>query len=165
MEFDELLITTGVDALVRLVKQKSKVELEEASKTLNIPSETIEDWSRVLEEEGILRIEYRLTKVYLVWIKPTEEEVVSFVNESFKNTTSEDIRKIEMAANQSTFLDLDKQHEDGGYLKDLIKDSKPLQDEVLENKENYVKLFIAAKVLFLIEIKVLILKYGDLEII
>lgn len=75
MEFDELLITTGVDALVRLVKQKSKVELEEASKTLNIPSETIEDWSRVLEEEGILRIEYRLTKVYLVWIKPTEEEI------------------------------------------------------------------------------------------
>ena len=76
MEFDELLITTGVDALVRLVKQKNKVELDEASKTLSIPSETIEDWSRVLEEEGILRMEYRLTKVYLVWIKPTEEEVV-----------------------------------------------------------------------------------------
>ncbi len=77
MEFDELLITTGVDALVRLVKEKNKVELEEASSILNIPQETIEEWSRVLEEEGILRIEYRLTRIYLVWIKPSEEEIAA----------------------------------------------------------------------------------------
>ncbi|MGV8085799.1 MAG: hypothetical protein ACP5N9_06135 [Candidatus Bilamarchaeum sp.] len=75
VEFDELLITTGVDALVRLVKDRQKIELEEATSTLNIPKETIEEWSRVLEEEGILRIEYRLTRVYLIWIKPTEEEL------------------------------------------------------------------------------------------
>ncbi len=75
MEFDELLITTGVDALVRLVKEKQRVEIENISLTLNIPQQTIEEWARVLEEEGILRIEYRLTKVYLVWVKPTEEEV------------------------------------------------------------------------------------------
>ena len=31
MEFDELLITTGVDALVRLVKEKQRIELEEAA--------------------------------------------------------------------------------------------------------------------------------------
>ncbi|MFH0885343.1 MAG: hypothetical protein V1861_06555 [Candidatus Micrarchaeota archaeon] len=77
MEFDELLITTGVDALVRLVKEKQKIELEEASSLLNIPQETIEDWTRVLEEEGILRIEYRLTRVFLLWVKPTEEEVAT----------------------------------------------------------------------------------------
>ncbi len=77
MEFDELLITTGVDALVRLVKEKQKIELDEASSLLNIPQETIEDWTRVLEEEGILRIEYRLTRVFLVWVKPTEEEVAT----------------------------------------------------------------------------------------
>jgi len=77
MEFDELLITTGVDALVRLVKEKQKIELDEASSLLNIPQETIEDWTRTLEEEGILRIEYRLTRVFLVWVKPTEEEVAT----------------------------------------------------------------------------------------
>ncbi|MEW6748657.1 MAG: hypothetical protein AB1295_03040 [Candidatus Micrarchaeota archaeon] len=76
MEFDELLITTGVDALVRLVKEKERVELEDASSILNIPQESIEDWARVLEEEGILRLEYRLTRIFLVWIRPTEEEVV-----------------------------------------------------------------------------------------
>ncbi|MFH1520875.1 MAG: hypothetical protein ABID61_04470 [Candidatus Micrarchaeota archaeon] len=77
MEFDELLITTGVDALVRLVKEKQRVELEDASATLNIPSNTLEEWARVLEEESILRLEYRLTKIYLVWVKPSEEEIVT----------------------------------------------------------------------------------------
>jgi chromosome segregation ATPase len=83
MEFDELLITTGVDALVRLVRDKQRIELEEAASALNIGRETLEEWSRVLEEEGILRMEYRLTRTYLVWVKPTGEEVASEV-ESFK---------------------------------------------------------------------------------
>ncbi|MFH1393557.1 MAG: hypothetical protein ABII71_01930 [Candidatus Micrarchaeota archaeon] len=75
MEFDELLITTGVDALVRLVKRKGKIELEECSRLLNIPISTIEEWARVLEEEGILSMEYRLTKIYIVWVTPTESEI------------------------------------------------------------------------------------------
>lgn len=75
MEFDELLITTGVDALVRLVKEKQRVEMEDASAILNIPVDTLEEWSRVLEEQGILRIEYRLTHIYLSWVKPSEEEI------------------------------------------------------------------------------------------
>ncbi len=77
MEFDELLITTGVDALVKLVKEKQRIELEDACSVLNIPSETLEDWARVLEEEGILRIEYKLTKIYLLWVKPSEEELAT----------------------------------------------------------------------------------------
>ncbi|MBN1169840.1 hypothetical protein JXA56_02355 [Candidatus Micrarchaeota archaeon] len=91
MEFDELLITTGVDALVRLVKEKQRIELEDASSILNIPPESIEDWSRVLEEQGILRIEYRLTKIYLFWVKPTAEEVAT-ETESFYEE-KEDIQK------------------------------------------------------------------------
>jgi len=85
MEFDELLITTGVDALVKLVKQKGKVELEEAAKALNIAPDTLEDWARVLEEEGIIKVEYKLTKVYIIWVQPTareiEEEKISFEEE------------------------------------------------------------------------------------
>ncbi len=77
MEFDELLITTGVDALVRLVKEKNRIELDEASSILNIPPDSLEDWARVLEEEGIIKIEYRLTKIYLLWVKPTADEIAS----------------------------------------------------------------------------------------
>lgn len=91
MEFDELLITTGVDALVRLVKEKQRIELEDAASILNIPPETLEDWARVLEEEGIVRIEYRLTKIYLLWIKPTAEEIATEADSFYEE--KEDIQK------------------------------------------------------------------------
>ena len=79
MEFDELLVTTGVDSLVRIVKERQRIELEEASLLLGTPAETLEEWARILEEEGILRIDYRLTKLFLVWVKPTEDEIASEV--------------------------------------------------------------------------------------
>ena len=88
VEFDELLVTTGVDALVRLVKQSGRIELTEAAKELKIPIDTLEDWARVLEEEGILRVQYKLTRVYLVWVTPTEEEVVE-ERESFYKEKAE----------------------------------------------------------------------------
>jgi chromosome segregation ATPase len=83
-EFDELLITTGVDALVRLVKEKERIELTEAAAVLNIPETTIEEWGGTLEEEGIIRIEYRLTKIYLVWVAPTEQQVAAEKEEFYK---------------------------------------------------------------------------------
>jgi len=70
-----LLITTGVDALVRLVREKQRVELKTAAALLNIPEATIEEWSHILEEEGIVKIEYYLTKIYLAWVTPTEEKI------------------------------------------------------------------------------------------
>ncbi|MEM4203472.1 MAG: hypothetical protein QW153_02325 [Candidatus Bilamarchaeaceae archaeon] len=75
MEFDDLLITTGVDALVKLVKQKGRIELSECATSLNIQPDTLEEWARILEEEGIIKVEYKLTKVYLVWVQPTEEQI------------------------------------------------------------------------------------------
>ena len=70
-----MLITTGVDALVRLVREKQRVELKTAAALLNIPEATIEEWSHILEEEGIVKIEYYLTKIYLAWVTPTEEKI------------------------------------------------------------------------------------------
>jgi len=75
MEFDELLISTGVDALIRLLKEKKRIEIGMASKLLNIPQGTLEDWVSVLEDQGIIKVEYRLTDVYLVWAAATPEEI------------------------------------------------------------------------------------------
>lgn len=75
MEFNEMLISTGVDALIKLVREKGKVEITLASRFLNIPISTIEEWSHALESEGIISIEYQLTKVYLRWISPTNERI------------------------------------------------------------------------------------------
>lgn len=75
MALDDLLISTGVDQLIRLVKERGKVEISTAAKELRQPQRTIEDWAHVLEEEKLIGIEYRLTKVFLVWHAPSSEYV------------------------------------------------------------------------------------------
>jgi predicted transcriptional regulator len=65
---DEGFITTGIDKFMRILFEKKKVELTEVSKELNIPQETVEYWSYVLENQGLVRISYTLTTVYLEWI-------------------------------------------------------------------------------------------------
>ena len=75
MALDDLLISTGVDQLIKLVKEKGRVEIGAAASELSQPIRTIEDWSHVLEEEGLVRVEYKLTKIFLVWTGPTREYV------------------------------------------------------------------------------------------
>lgn len=97
MEMEDLLISTGVDSLIRLVKEKGKVELLMASQLLGLPQATVEDWAHILEEEGIIRIDYQLTKVYFIWVPPTQEEIET-KKEAFekrKGQLESDISKLE----------------------------------------------------------------------
>ncbi len=75
MPLDELLINTGVDALIKLVRAKGRVELSDAAKELGISYGALEEWGRALEEEGILKIEYKFTKVYLIWVTSTDAQL------------------------------------------------------------------------------------------
>ncbi|MEW6329303.1 MAG: hypothetical protein AB1468_04250, partial [Candidatus Micrarchaeota archaeon] len=75
MPLDELLINTGVDALIKLVRAKGRVELSDAAKELGISYGALEEWARALEEEGIIKIEYKFTKVYLIWVTSTEAQL------------------------------------------------------------------------------------------
>jgi len=77
MALDELLISTGVDNLIRLIHDRGRVELASAVKELGLQQETVESWAHVLEEEGIIKIEYKLTKAYLVWVQPTKQQIDS----------------------------------------------------------------------------------------
>lgn len=43
-EIDEGMITTGIDRFIKLLYDRRRVELGEASKSLGIPSGTIEYW-------------------------------------------------------------------------------------------------------------------------
>jgi len=104
VEFDELLITTGVDALVRLVRQKQRIELTDASTLLNIPEDTIEGWAVTLEEQGIMKIEYRLTKVNLIWITPSAGEIAQEKKafEKKKEGLTEEIRQMREGTREET---------------------------------------------------------------
>jgi len=59
-------ITTAVDSLVKLVKEKKKISVEEASKLLKIPENIINEWASFLEEEKIIQIEYKFTTPFLI---------------------------------------------------------------------------------------------------
>ena len=68
MDVDESFISTGIDKFMRLLYDKKRIELSEASKQLSIPAKVIEYWSYILESQGLLKINYTLTAVYLEWI-------------------------------------------------------------------------------------------------
>ncbi|MCX8196762.1 MAG: hypothetical protein N3G80_00375 [Candidatus Micrarchaeota archaeon] len=66
MGLDDLLISTGVDQLINLINEKGRIDIAEAAVKIGVPINTVEDWARALEEEGMIKIEYRLTRTYLV---------------------------------------------------------------------------------------------------
>ncbi len=67
MAYVDSLISTGVDQLINLVYREKRVSLENAARELGIARKVIEEWARILEEEGIVRIEYQFTSTYLAW--------------------------------------------------------------------------------------------------
>ncbi len=60
------VVTTGVDALIDLVKKKKRISMEDAAKQLQLPLTTIEAWAAFLEEEDEIMIEYKFTTPYLL---------------------------------------------------------------------------------------------------
>lgn len=66
-------VKTGVDGLLDLLRQKQKMSLAEAAKTLGIDEHTIKLWVDFLVEEKVVGIEYKFTKPYVYLNKPKEE--------------------------------------------------------------------------------------------
>ncbi|MFW6449582.1 MAG: hypothetical protein ACOCZ6_00890 [Nanoarchaeota archaeon] len=59
------ILKTDVDEFIEFVKDKGKISIEEASKSLGVSKRIIEDWSDFLVEEKILGIEYKFTTPYV----------------------------------------------------------------------------------------------------
>ena len=60
-------ITTDIDRLIKLVHSKKKVDVNEAAKALDVPTQEVEKWAHMLEEEKAIAVEYGLTNMFLVW--------------------------------------------------------------------------------------------------
>lgn len=54
----KLLIETPVDRLVILAKQKRGITVSEAAKLLGAGERQVEEWTRILEERGLLKLEF-----------------------------------------------------------------------------------------------------------
>jgi|SRR3989344_6305528 len=58
-------ITTAVDSLVKLVNDKGRISVDDASKELGIPGNILNEWAAFLDQEKIIHIEYKFTTPYL----------------------------------------------------------------------------------------------------
>jgi chromosome segregation ATPase len=64
---DDVVINTEIDKLIDILSQKKRVELDELSKQLGIDKKKVKKWLLVLEDEGYIKLEYKLTRIFAVW--------------------------------------------------------------------------------------------------
>jgi len=91
-------ITTGVDKLVELISDKKRLDIDIAAKALGVGKDVVQGWAEFLEEEGIVTLEYSLSKVWIVERKISKEDVLTNIKEvsSEKDALT---RKIDVAIN------------------------------------------------------------------
>ena len=68
-------IETGVDRLVKLVNSEKKISVENAAKKLGISKIVVQEWVGFLEEEKLISIDYKFSKMMLIERKLTDVEV------------------------------------------------------------------------------------------
>lgn len=67
MTYVDELISTGVDQLINVVFNKKRVKLEDVANELGISQNVILEWVKILEDEGLIKVEYSFTTPFLVW--------------------------------------------------------------------------------------------------
>ncbi len=152
MALDDLLISTGVDQLIRLVKERGRIEMGEAARLLKTPLRTVEDWAHALEEEKLISIEYKLTKIYLVWKTPSAQYVAERAGklEAKASKTKGDVEGLlskveeggaELAQMQNELLRLQSSPIKGAVPADIQK----MKEDLSELDRNYNITIKAAK--------------------
>ncbi|MBI5223831.1 hypothetical protein HY990_05410 [Candidatus Micrarchaeota archaeon] len=89
----EPLISTDVDRLIVTISEKGKITLTELEKIVRIDKRSMQKWIGVLEEEGYIKIEYRLGATYVIWTGNTEKVEPQMTDE--KETATFEVTKQE----------------------------------------------------------------------
>ena len=92
------LIETGVDRLVSLVRENGKISAQDAARQINVSLSVIMEWAEFLEEEGIINLEYKITKPFLVERKLTKKEIEDKTKD-FQTKREVFVRKSEISIN------------------------------------------------------------------
>jgi len=90
-------IETGVDKLVGLVNRRKRISVPEAAKELGVAVPVLEEWADFLEEEGIISLQYKLAKTFLVERRLSKEEVEEKAKQ-FEGKKESFVRRVETAA-------------------------------------------------------------------
>ncbi len=128
-------IETGVDRLVALVAKEKKLELNVAAKELNVSPMVVQEWANFLEEQGLISIEYSLSKVFLVERRLSKKEIAVKQTE-YSSKKDAFIRKVESAIRV-----LDSETESFNTIKDEFKNLQSrMGPEISDMKDDLKKI-------------------------
>lgn len=135
------VIETGVDKMVNLVNLKEKISSADAAKELGVSTTVVMEWADFLEEEGIIKIEYKFTKPFLIARKLAKKDVQEKAKE-FSGKKEVFVRKAEVSL---SFLEKESEKLKGlkeefdRIKKELGIDINSVKNE-LEELKNYEQL-------------------------
>jgi CBS domain-containing protein len=58
---EPIVLETDVDRILKIIEEKESVTVEDLAKLLNAKKEKVEEWGEILEEHGLIKIEYLAT--------------------------------------------------------------------------------------------------------
>lgn len=92
------VIETGVDKLVRLVREKKRISVKEAAKELGVSNSSVEEWGEFLEEAGLISIQTKFATLYLVEKEMSNKDLVSKLKDA-KEEKEEFLRRVDSSLN------------------------------------------------------------------
>ncbi len=101
MASEEEHITTKIDELINLLLQKKRVELRLLAKQLNEKEAVLVEWLKTLEQEGLINIEYGLTKTYISIAKGAESKMLKKKTQNLEKVSASLLQKAEMVSKEA----------------------------------------------------------------
>ncbi|MCX6773727.1 MAG: hypothetical protein NTY68_01885 [Candidatus Micrarchaeota archaeon] len=74
LNFEDVLISTPIDKMIEIIKENREINLEYVAAKLNENIQKVEEWASLLEDQGMIKVDYALSKVILKWNAPTKDE-------------------------------------------------------------------------------------------
>lgn len=152
-------IETGVDKLVKLIEEKKRISVDQAAKILGVSTVLVQEWADFLEEDGLISVDYSLSKVWLSEKKLSQKELER-KNKELANHKEAFLRKVEttlktLEKDTIGFEKMKKEFDDlkrsiGGEIEDVQKEleeleyydnlKKNIDKDIQKQREEYDKL-------------------------
>ncbi|HUY70074.1 MAG TPA: hypothetical protein VMV00_00715 [Candidatus Baltobacteraceae bacterium] len=100
---------TSIDALVDLLNSRGKMELNAVADTLGVNSNLVESWAKVLENGGLVKIDYEVGKMYLEPLRISKESMPNIKSKMVAQTQAmEETLSSDQIATERFMTALDK---------------------------------------------------------
>jgi DNA repair exonuclease SbcCD ATPase subunit len=74
-------IVTGIDAFLKYISEHGEVTSIDAATQLKVSEDTIENWAKILEKANLVKITYKMGRMYLSQVGTTPQKAVEQVKE------------------------------------------------------------------------------------